>query len=149
MFTDVVGYTALMAESEERGLRVRERHRTVVQPLVERYHGEPIESSGDESLSMFQSALDAVNCALAILATAEDDADLRVHIGIHSGDVMVHGPEISGDAVNIASRLCGLSEGGGLCVSGDVYQSVRNQPNVEARPLGEHELKNVGRPVSV
>ena len=64
MFTDVVGFTAMMAESEERGLRVRERHRTLVGPLVRRYGGEALEIRGDECLSVFASALDAVNCAL-------------------------------------------------------------------------------------
>ena len=149
MFTDIVGYTALMAESEEKGLRVRERHRAVVRPLVERYHGEWIESPGDQSLSTFPTALDAVNCGLAIHEALRDDPDLKLHIGIHSGDIVVQGGEISGDGVNIAARLCPLSKGGELCVSGEVYQSVRNQPNIEATPLGEHELKNVGRPVAV
>ena len=149
MFTDIVGYTALMAESEERGLRARERHRALVRPLVERYHGEWIEARGDESLSTFPTALDAVNCALAIEAAACDDADLKLHVGIHLGDVVVQDGEVSGDGVNIASRICALSQGGGLCISGEVYQSIRNQPEMEAVSLGDHELKNVGRLVSV
>jgi len=149
MFTDIVGYTALMAESEEKGMRARERHRELVRPLVEKYHGESIEARGDESLSVFPSALDAVNCALAIQDQLQKDADLKLHLGIHLGDIVVQGGEVSGDGVNIASRICSLSEGGGLCVSGEVYHSVRNQPNIEAAPLGEHELKNVGRPVAV
>ncbi len=149
MFTDIVGYTALMAESEERGLRVRERHRQLVQPLVEQHHGESIEARGDESLSLFPSALDAVNCALAIRERLRDDPELSLHLGIHLGDVVVQAGEVSGDGVNIASRICSLSEGGGLCVSSEVYQAVRNQPGIAATPLGEHELKNVGRPVAV
>ncbi len=144
MFTDIVGYTALMAESEERGLRARERHRALVRPLVEEYHGESIEARGDESLSTFPTALDAVNCALAIEAAARDDAELKLHVGIHLGDVVVQDGEVSGDGVNIASRICALSEGGGVCVSGEVYQSVRNQPDMEAVSLGEHQLNNVG-----
>ncbi len=68
MFTDIVGYTALMAESEEKGLRVRERHRALVRPLVEQYHGEWVESPGDQTLSTFPTALDAVNCGLALQA---------------------------------------------------------------------------------
>ncbi len=149
MFTDIVGYTALMAESEEKGLRARERHRELVRPLVEKYHGESIEARGDESLSTFPTALDAVNCAIAIQDQLQKDADLKLHLGIHLGDIVVQGGEVSGDGVNIASRICSLSEGGGLCVSGEVYHSVRNQPNIDATPLGEHELKNVGRPVAV
>ncbi len=149
MFTDIVGYTALMAESEEKGLRVRERHRALVRSLVEQYHGESIEARGDESLSTFPTALDAVNCALAIEAAARDDAELKLHLGIHLGDVVVQDGEVSGDGVNIASRICALSEGGGICVSDEVRHSVQNQENVEARSLGEHKLKNVPRPVGV
>ncbi len=102
MFTDIVGYTALMAESEEKGLRARERHRALVRPLVEQYHGESIEARGDESLSTVPTALDAVNCALAIEAAARDDAELKLHVGIHLGDVVVQDGEVSGDGVNIA-----------------------------------------------
>ncbi len=149
MFTDIVGYTALMAQSEEKGLRVRERHRALVRPLVERYHGESIEARGDESLSTFATALDAVNCALAIEAAARDDAELKLHVGIHLGDVVVQDGEVSGDGVNVASRICALSEGGGICVSDEVQHSIQNQENVEARSLGERKLKNVPRPVGV
>ncbi len=149
MFTDIVGYTALMAESEEKGLSVRQRHRALVRPLVERYHGEAIEARGDESLSTFPTALDAVNCALAIEAAARGDRELSLHVGIHLGDVVVQDGEVSGDGVNIASRICALSEGGGICASDEVQHSIQNQENIEARSLGEHQLKNVPRPVGV
>jgi adenylate cyclase len=148
MFTDIVGYTALMAESEANALRARARHRDLVRPFVDRYHGESIEARGDESLSVFPSALDAVNCALAIEAELQGQ-ELRLHIGIHLGDLVIEAGEVSGDGVNIASRICSLSEGGGLCVSDEVYQAVRNQPDIQVTPLGERELKNVGRPVPV
>jgi TolB-like protein/class 3 adenylate cyclase/Tfp pilus assembly protein PilF len=149
MFTDIVGYTALMAESEEKGLRVRARHRELVRPLVERYHGEWIESPGDQTLSTFLTALDAVDCGLAVLARLEGDAELRLHIGVHLGDLVVAEGEITGDGVNIAARLCPLSKGSDLCVSGEVYRSVRNQPGIEATALGEQKLKNVPEPVAV
>ncbi len=106
MFTDIVGYTALMAESEEKGLRVRARHRELVPPLVEQYHGESIEARGDESLSTFPTALDAVNCALAIEAAARDDAELKLHVGIHLGDLVVHDGEVSGDGANRPRPRC-------------------------------------------
>jgi TolB-like protein/class 3 adenylate cyclase/tetratricopeptide (TPR) repeat protein len=149
LFTDIVGYTALMAESEEKGLRARRRHREVVRPLVERYAGEWIEAPGDESLSTFHSALDAVNAGLAILAALRDDAELKLHVGIHSGDIVVSDGEISGDGVNIAARLCSMSEGDALCVSGEVHRSIRNQPGIDAKALGEQTLKNVPEPVAV
>ena len=148
MFTDIVGYTALMAESEERGLGAQERHWEVVRPLVERYHGDWIEGTGDESLSTFQSALDAVNCALAIQHDLREDPELKLRIGIHSADVTFEGGRVYGDGVNVASRIRPLAEPGGVCVSGEIYKSVRNQPNILASPLGDQELKNVPGPMT-
>jgi TolB-like protein len=149
MFTDIVGYTALMAESEEKGLRVRARHRALLRPLVEKYHGELIEARGDESLSVFPTALDAVNCALVIEEQTRGEPDLKLHIGIHLGDVVVREGEVSGDGVNIAARICALSTDGGLCVSGEVYRSIRNQPGIHAEARGEQKLRNVPEPVAV
>ncbi len=149
MFTDIVGYTALMAASEQRGLSARARHRALVQPLVRSHRGESIEAKGDESLSVFPNVLDAVRCALEIEDRLREEPDLRLHIGIHLGDVVVRDGEVSGDGVNIASRICALSPEGGIRVSGEVHRSIRNQPDVESLPLGEHALKNVGQPVAV
>ena len=149
MFTDIVGYTAVMAESEERGLRVRKRHREVLKPLVERFHGEWVQDVGDESLSCFQTALDAVNCALAIQEALRDDSELKVRVGIHLGDVVSEEGSLHGDGINIASRIRQLAKPGEINVSDEVQHSVRNQPNIETRRLGEQELKNVGRPVAV
>ncbi|MEE9279641.1 MAG: tetratricopeptide repeat protein [Myxococcota bacterium] len=149
MFTDIVDYTALMAESEEKGLAARERHRALVRPLVEEYHGESIEARGDESLSTFPTALDAVNCALAIGEALADDDELKLHVGIHLGDFVVRGGEISGDGVNIAARICALSDGDAPCISDEVERSVHNQTNLSFEALGEQQLKNVPRPVPV
>ncbi len=117
MFTDIVGYTSLMAESEEKGLQAKERHRALVRPLVEQYHGESIEARGDVSLSTFPSVLDAVNCGLAMQAEIEREPDFALHIGIHLGDIVLRQGEVSGDGVNIASRICALSDGAALYVS--------------------------------
>ncbi len=149
MFTDIVGYTALMAESEAKGLRVRARQGEVLRPLVEEYGGEWISHVGDETLASFPSAVDGVNCALAIQAALDDESELRVRIGIHVGDVVVREGSVHGDGVNIAARIRPLAEPGGVCVSDEVQNAVLNQRNVEIRSLGEHEFKNVPRPVSV
>ena len=90
-----------------------------------------------------------MNCALAIAEKLRDDPELKLHIGIHLGDLVVQDGEVSGDGVNIASRICAVSEGGGLCVSGEVHRSIRNQPGIETTPLGERTLKNVPEPVAV
>jgi adenylate cyclase len=149
MFTDVVGYTALMAESEERGLRVRERHRAVLAPMAEQYAGQIVDENGDELVLSFPSALDAVNCALAVQAALRDDADLKLRVGIHLGDVIFEQGRVYGDGVNVASRIRPFAEPGSVCVSEPVYDSVKNQPNVTATSLGERELKNVTRHVEV
>jgi TolB-like protein/tetratricopeptide (TPR) repeat protein len=149
MFTDIVGYTALMARDEEAARRARDRHRAVVQPLVELHHGRFVESTGDESLSSFPSALDAVNCALAAQEALGDDPELRLRIGIHQGDVTFEGDRVSGDGVNLAARIRPLAEPGEICVSDEVQNSLRGRTDLEFASLGERDLKNVGRPVTV
>ncbi len=144
MFTDIVGYTALMAESEEKGHRVRERQGEILRPLVEQYGGEWVQHVGDETLSSFPSAVDAVNCALAIQAALQDESELRVRIGIHVGDVVMREGSLHGDGVNIAARIRPLAEPGGICISDEVQHAIRNQENIETVSLGEHQLNNVG-----
>ena len=149
MFTDIVGYTALMAESEEKGLAARERHRALLAPFAHHHHGQIEDENGDELVLSFPSALDAVNCALAVQTELRGDAELQLRIGVHLGDVVFEGGRVYGDGVNLASRIRPFAEPGGICVSEQVYDSVKNQPNVKATSLGEQELKNVARPVEV
>ena len=149
MFTDIVGYTALMGESEEKGLRVRQRNRSVLRPLLEQYHGERIEETGDEFFAVFASAVDAVNCALAIQGAVQDDPELRLRIGVHLGETLLEDGKLYGDSVNVASRIRPLAEPGGICISDEVQHSIQNQQNIETRELGDHDLKNVRRRVAV
>jgi TolB-like protein/class 3 adenylate cyclase/Tfp pilus assembly protein PilF len=149
MFTDIVGYTALMGRDEAVGRRVQDHHEAVVGPLVTRYQGEWLEERGDETLSVFGNVRDAVNCALAIQHALRDDPELKLRIGVHLGDVTFERSHVIGDGVNVASRIRALAEPGGTCISGEVWQSVKNQSNVETTPLGERELKNVDQPVTV
>ncbi len=96
MFTDIVGYTALMAESEQRGHRVRERQARVLRPLVEQY-GDWVQQVGDETLASFASATDAVNCALSIQRALEGEPDLQVRIGLHLGEIVTREGSLHGD----------------------------------------------------
>jgi class 3 adenylate cyclase len=104
LFTDVVGYTALMGRDEAAGRRVRARHESLVRAQVERYHGRWIEEKGDESLSVFPSALEAVDCALALQAELEGDSELSLRIGVHLGDVTLEGGRVYGDGVGAINR---------------------------------------------
>ena len=149
MFTDIVDSSAVMGASEAAGIRVRRRHFEVVRPIVGRYHGQLIEEAGDETLSSFPSAVDAVNCALAIHAELRGDPELRIRAGIHLGEIVFEEQRVHGDGVNVAARIRALAEPGGTTVSGEVYTAVRNQGNVEATSLGDQDLKNIDRPVTV
>jgi TolB-like protein len=144
-----VGYTALMGRDEQAGLRVRERHRSLVRPLAARHHGKIVDENGDELVAAFPSALDAVSCALAAQAALRDDPELRLRIGIHLGDVIFEGGRVYGDGVNVASRIRPLAEPGGVAVSEPIFDAVKNQAGIESTPLGTHELKNVARPLAV
>jgi len=149
MFTDVVGYTALTEKDEARAVRIRDTHRELVATLVKQFDGELIDATGDESFSIFASALQAVDCALALQGALRSHPDLRVRIGIHLGDVLRRGGEVIGEGVNVAARVRPLAEPGGICVSEPVYQMVRSRAHVAARALGPRALKNVGQSLPV
>jgi class 3 adenylate cyclase len=149
MFTDIVGYTALMARDEEAGRRARDRHEAVVRPLVERYGGQWIERTGDETLSSFPSALDAVNCALAAQAELDGDPELQLRIGIHQGDVTFDADGVAGTGVNVAARVRPFAEPGRIAISDDVHASVQGQRHLEFKSLGPQDLKHVPRPVTI
>ena len=149
MFTDIAGYTALMGVDEHKALRVLAQSRALVQGLLPRFHGTLVEDLGDGTLCSFQSAFEAVHCARAIQESLRDDPDLRLRIGIHVGDVIFSADEVIGDGVNVASRIHALAEPGGICVSEQAYDAVRNQPDIRATSLGERRLKNVNRTVKV
>jgi TolB-like protein/class 3 adenylate cyclase/Flp pilus assembly protein TadD len=149
LFTDIVGSTAVTARSESAGLALRDRHRELVRTQVERYRGRFVEAPGDESLSTFESAVDAVHAALAIQEALAGDPELQVRIGLHTGETMFRGDEVFGDGVNIAARVRALAEPGQILASGEIARAVQNQPNVDASPRGEHKLKGVEGPVMV
>lgn len=149
MFADVVGYTRLMAADEEAGVRARRRHRELARPLVETYGGRWVEERGDESLSVFQSALDAVNCALAIQKATSGEPDLRLRVGIDLGDVVFEDESIYGDGVNVAARVRETAEPGDIHVTRRVFDSVKNQGHIESRVVGDRKLKNIGRPLRI
>ena len=149
MFTDVVGYTAITERDESAAVRVREQHRDLIQTLVGQFDGEVVDVTGDESFSVFPSALRAVDCALALQGALRSYPDLRVRIGIHLGDVLRHEGEVVGEGVNVAARVRPLAEPGGIVVSEPVYQMIRTRAHVTANALGPQNFKNVAEPLGV
>ncbi len=152
---DVVGYTRLMGEDEVGTLhRLNVVREQVLEPVITEYRGRIVKLMGDGLLVEFASVVDAVNCAVAWQETVtkhesggDNDAPLQFRIGINLGDVIVERDDLYGDGVNIAARLEGQAEPGGICLSGDAYRQVKGKVEVEFEDLGERELKNVTEPV--
>ncbi|MCK4818305.1 adenylate/guanylate cyclase domain-containing protein, partial [bacterium] len=110
MFTDIVGYTALMSQDEQKALSVLQKNRDIQKPLVKKYNGEFLKEMGDGTLLCFQSALDAVNCAKELQIAVHGDPDLNLRIGIHLGDIVFKEGDIFGEGVNVASRIEQLAD---------------------------------------
>ena len=128
---DVKGYSRLMREDEEATVRTITAYRTAIANLIQQYRGRVVDSPGDNILAEFTSVVDTVNCAVEIQRElAERNADLpnerkmQFRIGVNLGDVIQEGERIYGDGVNIAARMEGLAEGGGICISGTVYDAI-------------------------
>jgi TolB-like protein/class 3 adenylate cyclase len=153
---DVAGYSRLMGEDEAGTARALREHRIAADPLVAHHGGRIVKTTGDGVLIEFGSVVGAVECALALQKlVAERNADvagdrrLEWRIGIHLGDVLVEGDDILGDGVNIAARLEGIAEPGGICISEDAYRQVRGKVAAEFADIGEQSLKNIARPLRV
>jgi adenylate cyclase len=156
MFTDMVGYTALGQKSESLSLALVDEQRRLTRPILKRHEGREVKTIGDAFLVEFSSALDAVRCAYEIQrATREFNISLpeekRIHlrVGIHLGDVVESAGDISGDAVNLASRIEALAENGGVCLTRQVYDHVQNKFELPLKSVGNKPLKNVAFPVEV
>lgn len=148
MFTDIVGYTAMMQEDEEDANRQKERHRQVLKKRAAEFNGNVLHYYGDGALTIFNSAYHAVMCAINIqhdLVTPH----LPLRIGIHIGDIAYNDEDVYGDAVNIASRLESLSIAGGILISQKVFDEINNQEAIQTKELGIFELKNVKRPTPI
>src|SRR5436309_1595509 len=154
--TDVKGYSRLMGEDEVATIRTLTTYRQLMATLIQQHRGRVVDSPGDNLLAEFASAVDAVRYAAEIQRELRvRNADLPVHrkmefrIGINVGDVIIEGERLYGDGVNIAARLEGLAEPGGICISGTVYDQIKNKLALGYEYLGEQEVKNIAEPVRV
>ncbi len=149
LVTDVVGFSRLVGADETGTLaRLATLRREVVDPEIARHAGRLFKETGDGFLAEFASAVQAVTCAMDIQKAAEAGS-LPLRIGIHVGDVVVQGDDLMGDGVNIAARIEGIADPGGIAVSRAVYEQVRDRLDVGFADKGEIELKNIGRPVHI
>ncbi|MEE8296480.1 MAG: adenylate/guanylate cyclase domain-containing protein [Hyphomicrobium sp.] len=152
---DVVGYSRLMgAEEEDTLVRLKAHRDEVADPAIAKHKGRIVKLMGDGMLAEFASVVDAVRCAVDIQeAMSERRTDvpenrrIQLRIGINLGDIIVDGDDIYGDGVNVAARLEGLAEPGGVCISGDAYRQVKGKITAKFEDMGERELKNLAEPV--
>ena len=154
MYTDIVGYTSLSQKSESLAMQLLEMHRGIVRPFFTKHNGREVKTIGDAFLVEFTSALEAVRCAFDIQQSMHEmnlgrspEKLIQLRIGIHVGDVIHRQNDVYGDAVNIASRIVPLAMPGGVCVSRQVYDQIRNKFEFPLASLGVKELKNVAGPI--
>jgi adenylate cyclase len=157
VLADVAGYSRLIGADEEGTLQKLRTYRLeLINPLIAEHGGRIANTAGDSMLLEFPSAVDAVRCSLAVqreMATRNVDVDpdkrICFRVGINVGDVVAEGEDLLGDGVNIAARVEGLASPGGLAISDDAYRQVRDRLDVAWQDGGEHEVKNIARPVRV
>ncbi|MEI9809136.1 MAG: adenylate/guanylate cyclase domain-containing protein [Bacteroidota bacterium] len=149
LFADMTGYTALMQENEQLARQKRKRLKEVLEASLDQFNGRILQNYGDGSLSIFNSAIDSVRCAIAIQLELQQEPKVALRVGIHTGDVTVEDEAIYGDGVNLASRIESLAVPGGIFISEKVFDEIKNQSAISTRELGYFELKNVKQPVRI
>ena len=156
MYTDMVGYTALGQRNETLSLALVEEQRRLIRPILARHDGREVKTMGDAFLVEFPNATDSIRCAYDIQRAIREFnlalvSDKRIHlrIGIHLGEVVESQGDISGDAVNVASRIYPLAEDGGVCLTRHVYDQVSNKTELKMASIGVRPLKNVNTPIEV
>src|ERR1700730_1266021 len=153
---DVAGYSRLMGLDEAGTAQAVREHHAAADPLIAQHGGRIVKTTGDGVLIEFGSVVGAVQCGIALqrLTTERNtggpsERRMEWRIGIHLGDVLVEGDDILGDGVNIAARLEGIAEPGGICISDDAFRQVRGKVEAEFADMGEQSLKNIARPLRV
>lgn len=150
MFTDIQGYTALMQKDEQKAIAYRALHRKIFDATTKKFGGRILQYYGDGTLSIFTSAIAAVQCGIEMqLAFRKEKLKIPMRVGIHSGDIIVTDQDIIGDAVNIAARIESLAKIGSVYISEKVYDEIKNQAELFTTSMGVHTLKNVTKPMKI
>ena len=149
MFTDVVGYTAMMGADETETLRLLHQNHRTQKSLIEKHHGTFVKELGDGMLAYFERADEAVRCGIVIQKQTKVRSEANVRIGIHWAEIILEDDDIYGDGVNIASRIEALADSGGIYISEAVQNALDNEGEIDTRRLGSAKLKNVRVPVVI
>ena len=149
LFTDIVGYTALMQQNEENALLIMDRYTSVLNKLVTDHGGKILNDYGDGNLCSFSSVTQAIQCALHTQKLLQTDLIVPLRIGLHVGEIIFEGEKVMGDGVNVASRIQSLGLANSILFSKEVFDKIKNQPEFNTVCLGFFEFKNVGEPMEV
>ncbi|MCK5105225.1 MAG: SUMF1/EgtB/PvdO family nonheme iron enzyme, partial [Cyclobacteriaceae bacterium] len=149
MFTDIVGFTALMGEDETDTLKLLQQSHKIQKTLIEKHHGKFVKEIGDGMLAYFESADEAVLCSIGIQKQLQDGSDATIRIGLHWAEIILEDNDIYGDGVNIASRIEPLADPGGIYISETVQSSLDRDGEISTKHLGSAKLKNVREPVII
>ena len=149
MFTDIVGYTALMGKDEQKAFELLDRNRQIQKPIIEQYNGRWIKELGDGVMASFNTVSDAVNAAIKIQQTCNAAKQFQLRIGVHLGEVVFENDDVFGDGVNIASRIQAIANPGSIFISEAVHNSISNKKDFQTKFVKEEKLKNVKGPVKI
>ena len=149
MFTDIVGYTALMGKDEQNAFRLLDQNRELQKPIIEEFNGRWIKELGDGVMASFNTVSDAVNVAINIQEACNAANNFQLRIGIHQGEVLFKDDDVFGDTVNIAARIQGAANPGCIFISDSVHRNISNKKEIETRFVKEEKLKNVSQPIKM
>jgi TM2 domain-containing membrane protein YozV len=149
MFTDIVGYSRIMQEDEQKGIAVRNLHKKVFEEMTDEYDGQLLQYFGDGTLSIFNSSTDAVECAIEMQRKFQKDPIVPLRIGIHTGEIIFNEDDAFGHGLNVAARIEPICIPGGVYLTGKVQEDINNHPWIQTRSQGLYELKNINEAVEV
>ena len=141
MFTDIVGYTALMGNDEQKAFYLLRKNREFHKPVIDQFGGRLIKELGDGVMASFNTVSDAVNAAIKIMEACNAAKEFQLRIGIHLGEVVFEDDDVFGDGVNIAARIQSVAKPGTICISESVHHNVSNKKEIRTRFVKEETLK--------
>lgn len=149
LFTDIVGFTAMMGQDEEKALQVLDKNRKIQKRIIRKHRGKWLKEMGDGSMVVFYTATEAVAAAIDIQNAIQEHAEYNVRMGIHISEIFFTDRDVFGDGVNVASRISEKASANEICISDTVFQNIRNREDLRIESMGEMTLKNVSYPVRI
>ena len=149
LFTDIVGFTAMMGEDEDKALRILDKNRKIQKGIIRKHRGKWLKEMGDGSMIIFYTATEAVASAMDIQHKIQELGSFNVRMGIHISEIVFTDSDVFGDGVNVASRISDKAAANEICISEAVYQNIKNREDLKIDLVGNMELKNVAYKLSI